>query len=91
MNVNQSEDERGPNAAALLGSTQAEQHLTENFLIAPWSCSINGLALAIICPHFLSFERETIVSHTSKPRPSFTLTLGNLGTVNVLDLSSSLY
>lgn len=70
MNVNQSEDERGPNAAVLLWSTQAERHLTENFLIAPWSCSINGLALAIICPRFPSFERETIVRHTSKPRPS---------------------
>lgn len=73
MNVNQSEDEREPNAAVLLWSTQAERHLTENFLIAPWSCSINGLALAIICPCFLSFERETIVCHTSKPRLSFPL------------------
>ncbi len=50
MNVNQSEDVWGPNAAVLLGSTQAKQHLTENFLIAPWSRSINALALAIICP-----------------------------------------
>lgn len=73
MNVNQSEDESGPNAAVLLWSTQAEQHLTENFLIAPWSRSINGLAPAIICPRFLSFERDTIVRHTSKPRQSFPL------------------
>lgn len=73
MNVNQSGDERGPNAALLLWSTQADQHLTEKFLIALWSCSINSLALAIICPRFLSFERETIVRHTSKPRQSFPL------------------
>lgn len=44
LNVNQ------PDAAVLLWCTQADQHLTENFLIALWSCSINSLARDIICP-----------------------------------------
>lgn len=70
MNVNQLEDESGPNAALLFWSTQADPHLTENFLIALWSCSINSLALAIICPCFLSFERGAIVRCATKPRQS---------------------
>ena len=63
MNVNQS----------LLWCVQAQQRLTENFLIAPWSRSINVLAADIIpllC--FLSFQwvgkgrgGDTIVRRTS--------------------------
>lgn len=91
MNVNQSEEESEPSAAVLLWPTQADQHLTEKFLIALWSCSINSLALAIICPCFLSFERGNYCVPHSQAKAIISTPLSNLWGVNMSDILSTLY
>lgn len=91
MNVNQSEDESGPNAALLLWSTQAGQHLTENFLIAPLELLHKWLGSGHYLSLFPFFWEGDYCAPHQQAKAIISTALGNLVAMNALDLSSSLY